>query len=124
MDVGCFGPFEVLYQAEVKKFTRQKAGTSVTRYDICGLVCKVYDMRALQSDNLRAVFRKTGIYPLEKTVVSEHQLMPSLVFKGKQNELVNVNEDENSEKNNKNLLRLELEMCPWDTDAPAIAKFA
>ena len=106
MDVGCFGPFEVLYQAEVKKFTRQKAGTSVTRYDICGLVCKVYD-RALQSDNLRAAFRKTGIYPLEKTVVSEHQLMPSLVFKGKQNELVTVNEDENSEKNNKNILRLE-----------------
>ena len=97
MDVGCFGPFEVLYQAEVKKFTRQKAGTSVTRYDICGLVCKVYD-RALQSDNLRATYRKTGIYPFEKTVVSEHQLMPSLVFKGKQNELVTVNEDENSEK--------------------------
>ena len=41
MDVGCFGPFEVLFQGEVKKFTRQKSGTSVTPYDICGLVCKV-----------------------------------------------------------------------------------
>ena len=33
--------------------------------------------------------------------------MPRLVFKGKQNELVTINEDENSEQNNKNLLRLE-----------------
>ena len=30
--------------------------------------------------------------------------MPSLVFKGKQNELVTVNEDENSEKNIKTFL--------------------
>ena len=65
MDVGFFGPFEVLYQAEVKKITRQKSGTSVTRYDIWGLVCKVYD-KALQGDNLRAAFRRTGIYPLKK----------------------------------------------------------
>ena len=64
IDVGCFGPSEVLFQAEVKKFTRQKSSTSVTRY-ICGLVCKVYD-KALQGDNLRVAFRRTGTYPLKK----------------------------------------------------------
>lgn len=96
MDVGCFGPFEVLYQAEVKKITRQKSGTSVTRYDICGLVCKVYD-KALQGDNLRAAFRRTGIYPLKKTAVSEDQLMPSLVFKGRTNETEHASKNENTQ---------------------------
>ncbi|XP_056023023.1 uncharacterized protein LOC125660656 [Ostrea edulis] len=38
MDVGCFGPFETLYQQEAHKFMRQSVGRSVTRYDVCRMV--------------------------------------------------------------------------------------
>ena len=74
IDVGCFGPFEGLYQAEVEKFTSKKAGTSMTIYDICGPICKAYN-KALQGDNLREAFRRTGIYA------------------------VSIDEDENSDEN-------------------------
>ena len=60
MVISCFGPFEVLYQVEVKQFTRRKSGRSVTQYNVCGLVCKVY-VKALQGDNLRTAFSRTGI---------------------------------------------------------------
>ena len=70
----------------------------------------MYD-RALQSDNLRAAFRKNRYLPIgKKTVVAEHQLMQKLVFKGKQNEFVTINEVEKSEnepKNNNNLFKLQ-----------------
>lgn len=60
MDVGCFWPFETLYQQEAHKFLRQSAGRSVTRHIVCRLVCKVYDT-ALSPQNLRSAFRKTYI---------------------------------------------------------------
>ncbi|KAJ8297694.1 hypothetical protein KUTeg_024225 [Tegillarca granosa] len=43
MDVGCFGPFEAIYQQYAHKFMRQNIGRSITRYDVCALACKVYD---------------------------------------------------------------------------------
>ena len=57
MDVGCFGPFETLYQQEVHKCMRQSVRRSVTRYDICSLVCKVYE-KSLNPDNLRSSLKK------------------------------------------------------------------
>ena len=101
MDVRCFGPFEVLYQSEVKKFTRQTCDNSVTRYDICSLICKAYD-KALQTDNLRAAFRRTGIYPFARNSVSEELLMPSLVYKGKIHITNENSPKENEEKSGKN----------------------
>ena len=78
MDVGCFGPFETLYQQEVHKFMRQSVGRSVTRYDICSLVCKVYG-KSLSTDNLRSSFKKTGIHPLNPLVIDTSSTIPSLV---------------------------------------------
>jgi hypothetical protein len=82
MDVGCFGPFETLYQQEVHKFMRQSVGRSVTRYDICSLVCKVYE-KSLSSDNLRSSFKRTGIHPLNPLVIDTSRTIPSLVYTGK-----------------------------------------
>ena len=82
MDVGCFGPFEKIYQQEAHKFMRQSVGRSVTRYDVCRLACKVYDV-ALSPQNLRSAFRKTGIYPVNPSSISEVKTLPSLVYIGK-----------------------------------------
>ena len=82
MDVGCFGPFETLYQQEVHKFMCQSVGRSVTRYDICSLVCKVYE-KSLSPDNLRSSLKKTGMYPLNPLVIDTSNTIPSLVYTGK-----------------------------------------
>lgn len=52
MDVGCFGPFKTMYQQEVHKCMRHSICRSVTRYDVCELVCKVYE-HAISPSNLR-----------------------------------------------------------------------
>ncbi|CAG2186231.1 unnamed protein product [Mytilus edulis] len=40
MDVGCFGPFERIFNHECHKFMRQNCSQPITRYNICGLACK------------------------------------------------------------------------------------
>ena len=82
MDVGCFGPFETLYQQEVHKFMRHSIGRSVTRYDVCELACKVYE-HALSPSNLRSSFKKTGIFPIDPNVINPNCTVPLLVYTGK-----------------------------------------
>ena len=82
MDVGCFSPFENLYQQVAHKFMRESSGQSITRYDVCALACKVYE-QALSSSNLSSAFKKTGIYPFPPTVVGKDLTAPSLPFIGK-----------------------------------------
>ncbi|KAJ8304532.1 hypothetical protein KUTeg_018115 [Tegillarca granosa] len=42
--------------------------------------CHVYP-KALNSDNLQSGFRRTGIYPLDKNVVPNEQMIPADVFR-------------------------------------------
>lgn len=69
---------------------------AVTRYDICGLACKVYS-RALSAENLHASFLKTGIFPLDKTSISKESTMPAEVFIQPDNEENLTNEAANVE---------------------------
>jgi hypothetical protein len=56
MDVGIYGPFQRMYNAECHKFTRQSSCT-VTRYDVCEVASKVY-IKALSAENLHSAFKK------------------------------------------------------------------
>ena len=78
MDVGCYGPFQRMYNAECHKFTRQSSCT-VTHYDVCELSSKVY-YRALSAENLQSAFQKTGIFPFNPSVISRDVLKPAEVF--------------------------------------------
>jgi hypothetical protein len=78
MDVGCFGPFETLYQQEVHKFMRHSIGRSVTRYDVCELVCKVYE-HTLSLSNLRSY----GLYGVAKQIKQYCSSVPILSVKEK-----------------------------------------
>ncbi|KAJ8321017.1 hypothetical protein KUTeg_002604 [Tegillarca granosa] len=99
MDVGCFGPFEAIYQQSAHKFMRQNIGRSITRYDVCALACKVYN-HALCPENIRSAFRKSGIYPLSADVVDSSCTMPSLVYKG-QVEIERDNQENNDNSKEK-----------------------
>ena len=78
MDVGCYGPFQKMYHDVCHKFTRTTSCT-VTRNDVCSLVCKVYN-RALSADNLYSAFMKTGISPFDRSVISKECTMPADAF--------------------------------------------
>jgi hypothetical protein len=64
---------------------RQNVGTSVTIYDICELVCKVYE-KSPHPSNLRAAFKKTGIYPLSPNEIDITSTVPSVAYKRKSTE--------------------------------------
>ncbi|CAG2188273.1 unnamed protein product [Mytilus edulis] len=78
LDVGCYGPLQRIYDNECHK-TIRKNSSVITKYNICELACKAYQ-KALCPENLQSAFRKTGIYPLDKTVINQDQLKPSEVF--------------------------------------------
>ena len=78
MDVLCYGPFQKMYHDVCHKFTRTTSCT-VTRNDVCSLVCKVYN-RALSADNLYSAFMKTGISPFDRSVISKECTMPADAF--------------------------------------------
>ncbi|CAC5406516.1 unnamed protein product [Mytilus coruscus] len=69
LDVGCYGPLQRIYDNECHKTMRQNSSV-ITRYDICELACKAYQ-KALAPENLQSAFRKTGIYPLDKSVINK-----------------------------------------------------
>jgi hypothetical protein len=52
----------------------------MTRYNVCNLVCKVYN-KAMSAENLIAAFRKTGIHPCSRAVIPSESLKPAEVFR-------------------------------------------
>lgn len=97
MDLGCFGPFETIYQQEVHKFIR--SGRNITRYDVCNLACKAYE-KALSPSNVRSAFKKSSIFPNNPNAVEIESTLPSLVFEGqKQAKSVENDGKDRSEKN-------------------------
>ena len=42
LDVGCFGPFERIFNNMSHKFMRENCGQSITRYNICSIGCQAY----------------------------------------------------------------------------------
>ena len=78
MDVGCYGPFQRMYNAECHKFTRQSSCTT-THYDVYELASKVYS-RAFSSENLQPASKKTGISPFNTSVTGVDGVKPAEVF--------------------------------------------
>lgn len=79
MDIGCFGPFESIYNAVAHKYMRENCGASITRNNICPIACKAYS-KALSPDNLQNSFKKAGIYPFNPKVVEASCFLPSTVL--------------------------------------------
>lgn len=84
MDIGCFGPFERIYNAAAHKFMRTNCGISITRNNICEVACKAY-VAALSPQNLQGSFRKAGIYPFNPDIVDESNFLPSTVLQQETN---------------------------------------
>ncbi|XP_041369513.1 uncharacterized protein LOC121383507 [Gigantopelta aegis] len=79
MDVGCFGPFERIYNGMRHTYIREHATSGIDRHSLCETVCKVYCV-ALTPANLQSSFRKTGIYPFDRDVIQPSTFLPSAVL--------------------------------------------
>ncbi|XP_053388230.1 uncharacterized protein LOC128551405 [Mercenaria mercenaria] len=87
MDVGCFGPFQRIYDAQCHKLIRQSS-TIITRYNICEVACQVYT-KALSSENIQSSFRRSGIYPFSVDAVPKEKLLPAEVFQSESTDAIN-----------------------------------
>jgi hypothetical protein len=54
-------------------------GQSITRYDKTELACRAY-LKAMIPANIQAAFKKTGILPLERTIISKEKVFPCESF--------------------------------------------
>ena len=79
LDVGCFGPYERIFNNLSHKFMREHCGESITRYNICSLGCQAY-LKALSPDNLQSSFRRSGIYPFNPNAVHPSNFKPAEVL--------------------------------------------
>ena len=89
LDVGCFGPFQKIYDNLKAKFMRENSSSSIPKYSVCNLGCKAY-MLSLTPTNLCSSFRKCGIYLFDPSAVDAVNFLPSTVFKSKKTQPSNT----------------------------------
>lgn len=68
LDVVCFGPLKKYYSEERAKFEKE-TGREVTKGDFIQLYAKAH-VRALTPENIKAAFRKTGVWPYNPDAIS------------------------------------------------------
>ena len=78
LDVGCYGPFQKIYNSLCHKFIRSSSGC-ISRSDVCSLASKAY-CKAFNPENLHSAFKRTGISPLNRHVITEESILPSKIF--------------------------------------------
>jgi hypothetical protein len=80
LDVAVFGPFKTYYYQECAAFMQKYMGQSITRYDMTELACRAY-LKAMTPVNIQAAFKRTGILPLERTIISKEKPFPCESFR-------------------------------------------
>ena len=80
LDVGCFGPFQKIYDNLRHKFMRSNISSGIPKHVVCELACKAYSL-SVTPNNLTSSFRKCGIHPFNPLAVSRDSFLPSTVFK-------------------------------------------
>ena len=83
LDVGIFGPFKSCYHSECSIFTQNHMGQKITRYEMSEIACKAY-LKAMTPSNIQSSFRKTGIHPFCRQVISDENLFPTEAFREKE----------------------------------------
>ncbi|XP_045203754.2 uncharacterized protein LOC123556821 [Mercenaria mercenaria] len=79
LDVGVFGPFKKMYSMACHSYMQQNPGLTISKYSVAALTAKPY-MKALSTENLQGAFRKAGIFPFDKTTISDGDLAPAVIY--------------------------------------------
>ncbi|XP_060602824.1 uncharacterized protein LOC132755901 [Ruditapes philippinarum] len=79
LDVSCFGPFEIAWNAACHRHMRESGGSIVTRYEVARLACKIY-ASTLTPSNIQSAFKRCGVFPFNRNAVSDLQVAPLTTF--------------------------------------------
>lgn len=78
LDVGIFGPFKIFYNAAIESWMLRNPGKPVTIYDIGELVGTAY-LKVMTPFYITSAFKKYGIFPFDRFVFNDDDLLPSTV---------------------------------------------
>lgn len=85
LDVGCFGPLKKVYYKECQSFMRSSPGTQITRYNVASISSKAYN-KGLTPENLMASFRKSGVYPMNRSEIQAEKTAPAIIYQDPEHE--------------------------------------
>jgi hypothetical protein len=80
LDVAVFGPFKRMYSMSCHTCMQQNPGLKVSKYVVAELTSTPY-MKALSTENLQAAFRKTGVFPFNKSSITDIDVAPAEIYK-------------------------------------------
>lgn len=75
LDVVIFGPLKKYWQQERDAAEREQ-GQRVSKSNFLSVYARAH-IRALTTENIKAAFRKTGVYPFDPSVIPEEMLAPA-----------------------------------------------
>ena len=76
LDVACFGIMKATWKEECMVWERETGGT-LTKDVFLQIFSQAY-IRAFTPDTVKSAFCKTGVWPLDRDVVSERDMAPSI----------------------------------------------
>ena len=78
LDVGVYKPFKTYYSQAMDSWMMRNPGKPISTYEIAHCVGIVHQ-KAMTPANITAAFRKTGIFPFDKTIFTEAYFLSSAV---------------------------------------------
>ncbi|CAG5051853.1 unnamed protein product [Parnassius apollo] len=78
LDVGVFRPLKAAWRAELQNYKVNNPTSVPTRFDFHKFLTPVYE-QCFTPTNIRAGFRKAGIYPINKNAVCSEAIAPSIL---------------------------------------------
>ncbi|KAJ8318868.1 hypothetical protein KUTeg_003959, partial [Tegillarca granosa] len=92
LDVSCFGPFEIAWNAALHSHLRYTGGQNIFCFEVCRIACPVYTS-TLTPSNIQSAFRKVEIFPFNASVISKESIIPSLSFTHTPSDVPQGNDD-------------------------------
>lgn len=83
LDVGVFGPLKTEWRKMVEQFRINHHGNEITKFDVPSLLSKIIQRENFKS-NVKAGFRKSGIFPFDKLAIDYTKILNKSVNKRKE----------------------------------------
>ena len=81
LDVGVFGPLKSSWRTVLKRYQIETGAANVTKEDFPALIAQLFDV-SFRTDHIKGGFKKSGICPLDRSVLPQHKLDKGLPFVG------------------------------------------
>ena len=81
LDVGVFGPLKSSWRTVLKKYQIETGAANVTKQDFPPLIAQLFGI-SFRKDHIKGGFKKSGIYPLDRSILPQHKFDKGIPFVG------------------------------------------